>query len=218
MLTTLTVPPYRLVESSLLCDTDHAQVTEDQLLHNDGRLTTCLRVTESASTRVIALTPTGGLLLRWRWSHPAGYALLELPADVLTGGGDTPVEAARRALRTVGWDTPTWTPLVELDAVTGITAQTIHVYLAGGLHHVPAAGAADFAVVTVAWPQAVTMAASGAIRDTASAAAILTAAHTPGLDITRSTAGPPDHATPGPPARFLRPVTPPPEPGPGADD
>ena len=198
MMTDLTTRPYRVTDSQPVFDGPQGRATEDQLLYPcEGRLAVVLRVVEPATARVVAVTPNARVVLWWRWDHPTGSPILELPGagpDPACPEQDTPAGAARWGLRAAGWAATSWDALTELRTATGVSTRAVHVYLARGLYRVPTMPTADTAAHSYPWAVAVEMAADGALEAT-SAAAVLLADHrrrTPGAWAD----APPD---PGPP-------------------
>ena len=212
--------PYRVTDSLEVFDGPQGRASEDQLLYpGDGRLEAVLRVVEPVTTRVVAVTPDGQTVLWWRWDHAAGHAIVELPGAALNpADAGAALPAAGRGLRVTGWAATGWDPLAELDTATGVTARTVHVYLARGLYHVPATASADTTVITCPWGSAVAMAAAGTL-ETTSAAAVLIADHHRRVHHTWTTPDPGNPARPGleaggdAPPRFLYLVRPDPQPG-----
>ena len=169
---------YRMPDSPEVVDAPQGRVGQDQFLCPDGgRQVAVLRVTEPRTTRVVAITPDGQTVLRWRWDHAAGRSVVELPGAVLDpADAGAALPAAGRGLRMTGWAATGWDPLAELATVTGVTARTVHVYLARGLYPVPAGDTADTTVITGPWGWAVELATAGRL-ETTSAAAVLIADH-----------------------------------------
>ena len=185
MLTDLRVPPAMLVDCRAVYENTAAgvRVGEDQYLWHDGRLTTAVWVAEPATTRVVALTGEGKLVVRWRWTHHAG-PVWELPGvDLPPGAGPTdPAASARRGLAETGWTAEEWTHLAEIGNVTAVADRTVHLYLATGLRAHRARVAVDTAEPgLLAWPDAVAVAAGAGLRDATSIAAVLIAHNQPGL-------------------------------------
>ena len=185
MLTDLRVPPYLLVQCRPLYSDDAAgvRVGADQLLHHDGHLSTAVWVSEPPTTRIVAVTDDGQVVLRWRWHHAAG-PVWELPgADVLPGmDRDGPAGAARRGLVEAGWAADDWEYVTELGNVTAVVDRTVHVYAATGLRALDARPGEDMSTShLMAWSDAVAVATGPGLRDAASIAAVLITQHRRGL-------------------------------------
>ena len=183
MLTDLRTPPCLLLESQPVYEEGGIRVGLDQFLHHDGHLSTGLWVTEPATTRVVALTSDGHLILRWRWRHQAG-PVWELPGADLPPGTDQdqPDRAARHGLAETGWTATTWTRLAEVGNITAVVDRTVHLYLATDLQPLDARPAEDTATPNLmAWSDAVAVARGAGLRDAPSIAAVLIAAAHPRL-------------------------------------
>jgi 8-oxo-dGTP pyrophosphatase MutT (NUDIX family) len=75
----------------------------------------------------------------WQYRHPARRRFVELPAGLLDAEGEEPVETARRELREeAGLEADDWTLLASTWSSPGISGEVMHLFLARGLHEVPA--------------------------------------------------------------------------------
>jgi ADP-ribose pyrophosphatase len=169
----LTVPPWQTTNSRLVYAHPRLCLFEYQVIPTSGTLDVRHRLTESASTRVVAVDPQGQLALIWRWRYALGHPVMELPSARVVAD-EEPLHAARRALRDCGLAAQLWVRLGQVTAATDIAAQTIHLYRAERLHRAPQP-AQDGEQVAFAMPYGVAVgsAVSGAIDDAVSAAALL---------------------------------------------
>ncbi|MFI9010798.1 NUDIX domain-containing protein [Actinosynnema sp. NPDC053489] len=86
---------------------------------------------------VVALDDDGAVTLIHQYRHPIGRRLWELPAGLLDGGDETPLEAARRELaEEVGLAASEWVTLVDVAVSPGFTDEVVRVFLARGLSEV----------------------------------------------------------------------------------
>jgi ADP-ribose pyrophosphatase len=133
---------------------------------------------------VVALDDAGCLVLVRQWRHPAGRALLEIPAGTLevepaSGATEDPDEAARRELEEeTGLRAGRLERLTDFWTAPGFTSERIFLYLAGDL--MPArAGVRTpdhdeaLEIVRLPWREAVAAAECGEIRDAKSLVGIL---------------------------------------------
>ncbi len=124
---------------------------------------------------IVALDDAGRVLLVRQWRHPAGRALLEIPAGTLdrdpaTGATEDPDAAARRELEEeTGCRAGRWERLADFWTAPGFATERMFLYLATEL--APAAGDHGpdedeaLELVRLPWREAVAAAERGAIRD-----------------------------------------------------
>jgi ADP-ribose pyrophosphatase len=86
---------------------------------------------------VLALDDDDRVLCLWQYRHPAQRSLVELPAGLCDGEGESPVEVARRELREEAeLEAAHWTHLATVHTSPGISAEVMHFYLARDLTEV----------------------------------------------------------------------------------
>lgn len=79
-----------------------------------------------------------------QYRHPAQRRFVELPAGLLDGEGEAPLDVAQRELREeVGLEAEEWVPLGTTWSSPGISSEVMHLFLARGLRDV---GRGDFEV------------------------------------------------------------------------
>lgn len=87
---------------------------------------------------ILALDDDERVLLVSQYRHPVGHRLLEAPAGLLDVPGEPYREAAVRELYEEGHvRARVWRVLVDAFTSPGMTTESIRVYLARGLEHVP---------------------------------------------------------------------------------
>jgi 8-oxo-dGTP pyrophosphatase MutT (NUDIX family) len=133
---------------------------------------------------VVALDDEGRVLLVRQWRHPAGRALLEIPAgtldrDPVTGATEDPDVAARRELEEeTGCRAGGWELLADFWTAPGFATERMFLYLATGL--VPAGEGRlgpdedeALELVRLPWREAVAAVDRGEIRDAKSLVGLL---------------------------------------------
>jgi len=113
-------------------------------------------VVHPGAVGVIALDDRERVLLVSQYRHPAGHRLLEAPAGLLDVPGEPYLEAAARELYEEGHvRASTWRVLLDAFTSPGMTTESIRVYLARDLEHVPDGerhlGRAEEAHMPVSW-------------------------------------------------------------------
>ncbi len=83
---------------------------------------------------ILAADGDDRVLCLWQYRHPARHRFVELPAGLLDGDGESPVDVAKRELREeAALRAADWTHLTSLFSSPGISAEVMHLYLARGL-------------------------------------------------------------------------------------
>ncbi|MFT4199343.1 NUDIX domain-containing protein [Gordonia sp. (in: high G+C Gram-positive bacteria)] len=160
-------------------------------------------VEHPGAVAVVALDDANRVALVEQYRHPVGQRLVELPAGLLDQPGEAPVDAARRELaEEADLAADRWEVLVDLALSPGFTDEALRVYLARGLHELPAAERVDEeADLRLRWlplPEAVDLALSGGIVNATAVAGLLAAARV----VDGAPARPVDAPWPGRPTAF----------------
>ncbi|MCF8603968.1 NUDIX hydrolase [Gordonia sp. HY442] len=154
----------------------------DEVDMPDGRSAQREVVEHHGAVAVVARDADGRIAMIRQYRHPVGRRLLELPAGLLDGGPDErPLDAARRELaEEADLAADRWSVLVDLVVSPGFTDEALRVYLAEGLHDLPAAEReheeADLVVEWLPVGDAVSRALSGEIVNATAVAGVLAVA------------------------------------------
>ena len=83
---------------------------------------------------VLALDDHGRVCLLSQYRHAAGRRFVELPAGLLDGEGEAPLDVARRELaEEAGLAAEEWTHLTSTYSSPGISTEVMHLFVARGL-------------------------------------------------------------------------------------
>ena len=83
---------------------------------------------------VLALDDQERVCVLWQYRHPAGRRFVELPAGLLDGEGESPLEVARRELaEEAGLRAEEWTHVSSTYSSPGISTEVMHLFVARGL-------------------------------------------------------------------------------------
>jgi ADP-ribose pyrophosphatase len=174
----------RLVASEVIFRGRVIELRVDTIERGDGRRARREVAGHRGAVAVLALDDAGRLVLVRQWRHPAGRALLEIPAggldvDPVSGETEDPAEAAHRELEEeTGLRAGRLERLTDFWTAPGFTSERIFLYLAGDLTPV-AAGVRTLdhdealEIVRVPWREVVAAAERGEIRDAKSLVGIL---------------------------------------------
>lgn len=173
----------RLVASGVVHRGRVIDVRVDTVERADGRRLRRDVVDHPGAVAIVALDDAGRLLLVRQWRHPAGRALLEIPAgtldrDPVTGSTEDPAAAARRELEEeTGCCAARWERLADFWTAPGFATERMYLYLATGLEPVSGDVGPDedeaLDLVRLPWRRAVAAAERGDIRDAKSLVGIL---------------------------------------------
>src|SRR5260221_8990231 len=166
----------RLLDSRVLHEGRYLTFRIDRVERADGTIATRDVCGHPGAVAILALDDDDNVLLVRQWRHPAGGALLEIPAGTLdidesTGAIEDHRAAAPRELEEeTGMRAASWRLLTSFWTAPGFATELMHLYLATGL--TPAAedrrGPDEderLHLSAVPWRAAVAMADSGEIRD-----------------------------------------------------
>jgi 8-oxo-dGTP pyrophosphatase MutT (NUDIX family) len=166
----------RLVASELLHRGRFLEFRVDTVERADGRRARRDVAVHPGAVAVVAIDPEGAVLLVRQYRHPAGRALLEVPAGTLdrdpaSGATEDPDMAARRELEEeTGYRAGSWERLTDFWTAPGFATERIFLYLATDLAPAgPDRRAPDedeqLELVRIPWREAVAAAERGEIRD-----------------------------------------------------
>jgi ADP-ribose pyrophosphatase len=129
----------RLVASELLHRGRFLEFRVDTVERADGRRAQRDVAVHPGAVAIVAVDPEGRILLVRQYRHPAGQALLEIPAgtldrDASSGAVEDPDLAARRELEEeTGYLAATWERLTDFWTAPGFATERIFLYLATDL-------------------------------------------------------------------------------------
>lgn len=166
----------RLVASELLHRGRFLEFRVDTVERADGRRARRDVAVHPGAVAIVAVDPEGRVLFVRQYRHPAGRALLEIPAGTLdrdpaSGAIEDPDAAARRELEEeTGYRAAGWERLTDFWTAPGFATERIFLYLATDLS---AAGPdrrtpdddESLELVRLPWREAVAAAERGDIRD-----------------------------------------------------
>jgi ADP-ribose pyrophosphatase len=166
----------RLVASELLHRGRFLEFRVDTVERADGRRAQRDVAVHPGAVAIVAVDPEGCVLLVRQYRHPAGQALLEIPAGTLdrdpaSGATEDPDAAARRELEEeTGYRAAGWERLADFWTAPGFATERIFLYLATDLAAAgPDRRAPDedesLELVRLPWREAVVAAERGEIRD-----------------------------------------------------
>jgi len=176
--------PERLVASELLHRGRFLEFRVDTIERADGRRARRDVAVHPGAVAIVAVDPSGRVLLVRQYRHPAGQALLEIPAGTLdrdpsSGATEDSDVAARRELEEeTGYRAQRWERLTDFWTAPGFATERIFLYLATDL--VPAGPDRlepdedeALELVRLPWREAVAAAERGEINDAKSLVGIL---------------------------------------------
>lgn len=140
-------------------------------------------VEHHGAVAIVACDDDGAIATVTQYRHPVQRRLRELPAGLMdSGGGESPVEAARRELmEEVGVEADRWHTLVDVASSPGFTDEALRVFVAEGLRTVDRPDAhdeeADMDIDWIPLDDAVAMVFAGEIVNVTSVCGILALAH-----------------------------------------
>ncbi len=185
----------RLVASELIHRGRVLEFRVDTVERADGRRARRDVAVHPGAVAVVAVDAGERILLVRQWRHPAGRALLEIPAGTLnrdptSGATEDPDSAARRELEEeTGYRAGRWERLAEFWTAPGFATERMFLYLAtdlveAGPDRLDPDDDEALELVRLPWREAVVAAERGGITDAKSLVGILWLAR-------RMEAGPP---------------------------
>jgi ADP-ribose pyrophosphatase len=174
----------RLVASELVHRGRVLEFRVDTVERADGRRARRDMAVHPGAVAIVAVDPEGRVLLVRQYRHPAGRALLEIPAGTLdrdpaSGATEDPDVAARRELEEeTGYRAERWERLTDFWTAPGFATERMFLYLATDL--VPAGQDRlrpdedeALELVRLPWREAIAAAERGEIADAKSLVGIL---------------------------------------------
>jgi ADP-ribose pyrophosphatase len=98
---------------------------------------------------MVAVTPSGNVILERQFRPPMGRDVLELPAGLVEPGESMEVAAKRELIEETGWAAGKLDFLAEGPISTGASTETLRAYLCTGLKHVGKNGGDDNEIIEV---------------------------------------------------------------------
>lgn len=98
---------------------------------------------------MVAVTPSGTVLLERQFRPPLGRDVLELPAGLVEPGEPMEDAARRELIEETGWAARDLRFLAEGPMSTGASTEVLRTYLCTGLEHVGKAGGDDNEIIEV---------------------------------------------------------------------
>ncbi len=128
----------RLISSEVLRRSRILEFRIDTVETADGHRSTRDIAGHPGGVCIIAIDPSGSVLLVRQWRHAVGQALLEIPAGTLDRDADGAIEdhagaAARELEEETGYRAGRWRYLVGFYTAPGFTSELMHLYLATDL-------------------------------------------------------------------------------------
>jgi ADP-ribose pyrophosphatase len=134
------VEDYPVVSTEELARGRVISMRRDRIRMSDGEIAAREVIEHPGAVGVVALDAAGQVLLVNQYRHPVRQRLDELPAGLLDQDGESALSAARRELaEEAATLADEWHVLVDLHTSPGMSDEAIRVFLARGLHPVPAA-------------------------------------------------------------------------------
>ncbi len=149
-------------------------VRTDQVRDDEGNVFQVDVVEHNGAVTLVPLTPDGRILFVTQYRHPAGRALLELPAGTLAAGEDPLACAERECREEVGLRPAHIQALGQVFLAPGYSTELNHIFLASDFTPAPLPQDADESIQVIALDAETISAriASGELQDAKSLAAL----------------------------------------------
>jgi ADP-ribose pyrophosphatase len=98
---------------------------------------------------MVAVTPSGTVLLERQFRPPLGRDVIELPAGLVDPGESMENAARRELIEETGWSASRLQYLAEGPMSTGASTEILRTYLCTGLEHVGKSGGDDNEIIEV---------------------------------------------------------------------
>ncbi len=167
------------IESSVAFHGRLLKVWVDTVRLPNGRTSTREVVAHPGAVAMVPLYDADHVLLVRQWRHPAGRALLEIPAGTLDAGEDPCDCAVRELMEEIGYRPQLLTRLADIFLAPGYSSECLHLFLAEQLSPERLAHDEDETIDTVCldWHDIETLIAHGEINDAKTLAGLLLAQH-----------------------------------------
>ena len=165
------------IDSSLAFQGRLLRLRVDTVRLPDGNTSTREVVVHPGAVAMVPLLDPEHVLLVRQWRHPAGCALLEIPAGTLGAGEDPRDCAARELMEEVGYRPHAIKLLSSIFLAPGYSSECLHLFLAEDLSPERMAHDEDetIDVVCLNWHEIETLISNGEIRDAKTLAGLLLA-------------------------------------------
>lgn len=98
---------------------------------------------------MVAVTPTGNVILEKQFRPPVGRDVIELPAGLVESNESMEVAAKRELIEETGWSAGKLDFLAEGPISTGASTEALRAYLCTELEHVGKSGGDDNEIIEV---------------------------------------------------------------------
>jgi 8-oxo-dGTP pyrophosphatase MutT (NUDIX family) len=98
---------------------------------------------------MVAVTPSGNVVLERQFRPPMGRNVIELPAGLVEAGESMEIAAKRELIEETGWEAKKIAFLAEGPISTGASTETLRAYLCTELEHVGKNGGDDNEIIEV---------------------------------------------------------------------
>lgn len=123
------------LDSKLIFDGRILHVYDDAVRLSNGHTASRELIRHIGAVCVIPLTDDGRVIVERQYRYPVDTVLTEIPAGKLDDAGEDPEQAARRELREeTGYLADEMIPLGSFYPAAAYSSETIHMFLARGLH------------------------------------------------------------------------------------
>ena len=167
--------PWKTLNSRIAYQNPWIRVREDEVFRPDGKLGIYGVVEIPASVGIVVLNHKDEIALVGQWRYTVNRYSWEIPRGGSEGSRDILAVAQRELAEEAGVAASHWRPIGSVDVCNGVTDDVQHLFLATGLHPVPA-HQDPYEQIVVEWrpfARAVEMALNGEITEVCSVAAIL---------------------------------------------
>ena len=98
---------------------------------------------------MVAVTPSGAVLLEKQFRPPLGRSVIELPAGLVDPGESMEAAAQRELIEETGWSAGKMRFLAEGPVSTGASAEVLRAFLCTELEHIGKSGGDDNEIIEV---------------------------------------------------------------------